>query len=210
MFDYPALVVTSLPLSLFGAGPVAVCPTAPTTRLELDECCWLDIARGFLHGADELLGELEAIMAWSQGRRLMYGEWRDEPRLTASELRPGVSSPGAIEHARTVLTERYGRAFEGLLCNYYRTGSDSVAWHADRIGRTELDPLVAILSLGGPRTFAVRPFGGGPSQRIGLHTGDLLVMGGATQHHWEHAVPKTRHAPPRMSITMRAGGPRRH
>ena len=34
--------------------------------------------------------------------------------------------------------------------------------------------------------------------------GDLLVMGGACQHHWEHSVPKTRRpVHPRMSVTIR-------
>ena len=37
--------------------------------------------------------------------------------------------------------------------NYYRSGSDSVAWHADKIGIHEVNPIVAIVSLGGPRTF---------------------------------------------------------
>ena len=34
--------------------------------------------------------------------------------------------------------------------------------------------------------------------------GDLVVMGGACQHEWEHTVPKEAGvAGPRMSITMR-------
>ena len=36
-----------------------------------------------------------------------------------------------------------------------------------------------------------------------MHSSDLLVMGCACQHHWEHSVPKMRHAPPRMSLTYR-------
>ena len=199
--------MTVLPLTLFGAEAIAVADAPTFTRMALDECCWVDIARNYLDGSDRLLGELEEGMDWHRGRRLMYGTWYDEPRLTATEARPAAAPPPVIEAIRADLTSRYRRRFEGLFCNYYETGHDSVAWHADRIGRTEIDPLVAIVSLGGPRTFALRPFGGGTSQRIGLHSGDLLVMGGATQHHWEHAIPKTRHAAPRMSVTMRAGEP---
>ena len=37
-----------------------------------------------------------------------------------------------------------------------------------------------------------------------LGQGDLLVMGGACQHQWEHAVPKVaRTAGPRLSIMFR-------
>lgn len=197
--------MTALPLTLFGSTAIAVAPDVPFTRIALDECCWVDVARGYLAGADRLFGELEETMSWSRGRRLMYGTWYPEPRLSASAPRPGCCVPPVIEAIRRDLTGHYRRGFEGLFCNYYEQGSDSVAWHADRIGRTEIDPLVAIVSLGGPRTFALRPFGGGGSHRVGLHSGDLLVMGGATQHHWEHAVPKTRRAAPRMSVTMRAG-----
>ena len=196
-----------LPLTLFGIGEPSVVCSAAAERIQLDPCCWVDVARGFLTGADELLVRLEDTMEWQRGRRLMYGTWFDEPRHTGLHARPGADLPGTIDEIRTELTERYDRRFTGLFCNHYRNGADGVAWHADRIGRTEIDPLVAIVSLGGPRTFLMRPYGGGDSERFVLHSGDLLIMGGATQHHWEHAVPKCEQAAPRMSVTMRAGGP---
>ena len=137
----------------------------------------------------------------------MYGNWYEEPRLTADAAAASDGVPPIVDEVRSVLTAHYRRRFEGLFCNLYERGSDSVAWHADRIGRSEIDPLVAIVSLGGPRTLALRPQQGGPGLRVPLHSGDLLVMGGATQHHWEHAVPKVARAAPRMSVTLRAGGP---
>ncbi len=82
---------------------------------------------------------------------------------------------------------------------------DSVAWHADQEGKVRRDPLVAIVSLGGPRRFAVRPRGGGVQQPFVMHSGDLLVMGGAMQHRWEHAVPKCATGAPRLSVTFRHG-----
>lgn len=201
-------VMSYLPLTLFGAAPIAVDATAPARRIELDPCCWVDRVDGFLLGADRLLDEMDARMDWYRGQRLMYGTWHDEPRRTSSQARKGAHVPDIVDDIRLHLSRHYDRAFEGLFCNFYERGSDSVAWHADRIGRTEVDPLVAIVSLGGPRDFVLRPQGGGPGQRQRLSSGDLLVMGGATQHHWEHSVPKVKRANPRMSITMRAGGPR--
>ena len=62
---------------------------------------------------------------------------------------------------------------------------------------------MAIVSLGGPRRFLLRPAGGGHSRSFTLASGDLLVMGGLCQHRWEHSVPKVAAAPPRMSITFR-------
>jgi len=179
--------MTTLPLTLFGSRDPEVAAGWSATRTTLDPCCWFDHAPGFLDGADHLFGQLESSIG--------------------QDPRDGAQLPMAIRTIRQALSEQYDRAFLGLFCNYYQTGSDSVAWHADRIGRTEVDPLVAIVSLGGPRTFSMRPQSGGPSHRVQLHSGDLLIMGGAMQHHWEHAVAKTKLASPRMSVTMRAGGP---
>ena len=191
-------------MTLFGCGEPAVASDWAPHRTELDPCCWVDHAAGFLTGADQLLADLEQQMDWFRGKRLMYGTWHREPRRTSVEVRDGFHPSPAIATIRTELSSHYDMSFQGLFCNYYETGRDSVAWHADRIGRTEVDPLVAIISLGGPRIFRMRPISGGTSWSISLASGDLLVMGGATQHHWEHSIPKTAHAAPRMSVTMRA------
>ena len=192
------------PMTLFGHGEPSVASGWAPERIELDPCCWVDHVPGFLTGADQLLADLEIHMEWFRGKRLMYGQWHQEPRRTSTEARSQSDEPFAIDDIRRELSQHYDMSFQGLFCNYYETGRDSVAWHADRIGRTEVDPLVAIISLGGPRTFRMRPQTGGPSWSISLESGDLLVMGGATQHHWEHAIPKVAHAAPRMSVTMRA------
>jgi alkylated DNA repair dioxygenase AlkB len=105
----------------------------------------------------------------------------------------------------TTLSGRYGVTFDSVWVNLYRDGRDSVAWHPDRNGRVHRNPLVATVSLGARRKFQLRPRGGG---RIALvlepGCGDLVVMGGACQHDWEHCVPKTaRPVGPRMSVTIR-------
>jgi alkylated DNA repair dioxygenase AlkB len=170
------------------------------------------VAPNWLDGGDELLARLEADLPWKQGRRLMWGNWVDEPRLTCGVgLRHG-DTPPILPTMAAALSARYGVELDSCFCNLYREGTDSVAWHSDRDGRVQLDPLVAIVSLGGPRQFAMRPKD--PTMRRGtrarswtLHSGDLLVMGGSCQHLWEHAVPKAHHAPPRMSVTFRHRAP---
>lgn len=207
--------MSPLPLSLFGVGRPEVTADPVFERYQLDPCCWVDRVPGFLVGADALFAEVEAELCWKRGRRLMFGKWYDEPRLTARHELADTVVPAVVQEAASVLTRHYDRPFTGLFCNYYRSGADGVAWHADRVGRTTVDPLVAIISLGGPRTFAVRDQDRARSAldhaarersvRWTLHSGDLLVMGGATQHHWEHSVPKAVDAPPRISLTTRAG-----
>jgi alkylated DNA repair dioxygenase AlkB len=64
--------------------------------------------------------------------------------------------------------------------------------------------MVAILSLGATRPFALRPKSGGPGVRLQVGHGDLLVMGGSCQRTWLHAVPKTaRCLGARISIQFR-------
>ena len=59
-------------------------------------------------------------------------------------------------------------------------------------------------SLGERRRFLLRPGTSGPATRTFTPGGgDLLVMGGACQHQWQHTVPKTARAGARMSITLR-------
>jgi alkylated DNA repair dioxygenase AlkB len=50
----------------------------------------------------------------------------------------------------------------------------------------------------------MRRRGGGPARRWQLRSGDLLVMGGACQHDWEHTVPRERDGAPRISLTLRS------
>ena len=64
--------------------------------------------------------------------------------------------------------------------------------HGDRIGRRIADTIVAILSLGAPRRFLLKPAAGGRSHRFDLGGGDLLVMGGACQRTWRHGIPKVQ------------------
>jgi alkylated DNA repair dioxygenase AlkB len=196
--------------SLFGVGEAAIDRSfAGLQREWLDDTTWVDHQAGWLSGADGLLAELVAGVAWRQRVVTMYGRLLDEPRLTAwwpVEAASDLPAPVLVE-ARAALSERYGRPFDSLGANLYRDGRDSVAWHGDRIARTAVDPIVAIVSLGEPRPFLLRPRGGGPSHSHVLGAGDLLVMGGRCQHDWEHTVPKVAIAGPRLSLTFRHGEP---
>lgn len=188
--------------SVFGQGAPAVSGAA-VARVDLDEFSWVDHAHGWLTGADELLADLAASLPWRHSKRPMYGRLVDEPRLHAVLDAAAHAGRPVLDEITDALEARYGDGLTAGFVNYYRDGDDSVAWHADKIGIHEVNPIVAIVSLGGPRTFGLRPMGGGPARRWQLGSGDLLVMGGACQHAWEHAVPKMASAPPRMSLSYR-------
>ena len=181
---------------LFAAGSPVLNAGADYERHVLDDRSWLDVSSHWLSGADELLVELASRLRWTAAQRPMYGQMVDEPRLGAQLKYPAKGSPAIVNSMAAALGERYCEDLNSVWVNYYRDGRDSVAWHSDRIGLDPADSLVAIVSLGGPRRFLLRPKGGGRSRAFTLASGDLLVMGGACQQSWEHSVPKAAVAPP--------------
>ncbi len=176
-------------------------------RIDLDPASWVDHAPGWVSGSDRLFAELLAGADWGQRTRRMYDHHVLEPRLTswwgAGSGRP--LEPGVLERMRAALSARYGVELDSMGLNLYRDGRDSVAWHGDRIAREIAEPVVAIVSVGEPRKFLLRPKGGGRSTTFLLGRGDLLVTGGATQRAWQHTVPKVAAAGPRISISFRHG-----
>jgi alkylated DNA repair dioxygenase AlkB len=176
-------------------------------RIDLDSASWLDVQDGWVRGSDQLFEEILQGRKWSQRTRRMYDGRVLEPRLTAPwNLRSGVSLESAILDAmRLALSRRYGVVFDSIGFNLYRDGQDSVAWHGDKIFKDIEQPVVALVSLGEPRKFLLRPKGGGKSRPFHLGRGDLLVTGGKTQRTWEHSVPKVAAAGPRISLAFRYG-----
>ena len=199
-------------------------------RRDLGSGAWVEMRSGWVEDPDGLFDELLAAVAWRAERRQMYDRVLDVPRLVSfCDLTAAPAPHPAVTRLRRRLNDIYagelGEPFTTAGFCLYRDGSDSVAWHGDRVGlaRSSLggiadsgagrssadDTMVAIVSLGATRLFAMRPRGGGPSLRLPQSHGDLLVMGGSCQRTWEHAVPKTATAiGPRISIQFRPRGVR--
>ena len=193
----------TLQRTLLGGGEPRVDERARFERTQLDDDSWIDIARDWLLGADTLFDALVAGVDWKQGRRRMYDRVLDDPRLSRWYTRDDPLPHPALATIGTTLDAHLAVRLFGPACNYYRDGEDSVAWHADRELRDLADTRIAILTLGARRPFLLRPKGGGKSRNLAPGTGDLLVMGGACQMHWEHAVPKTKTCGPRVSCSWR-------
>lgn len=202
---FATLVVVAVhQASLFGGGEPAPDPGAGVERTELDDAgSWVDLSRGWLRGADTLLDALVGSVDWRQGRRRMWERVLDDPRLSRW-YPPGAPLPHpALERIGAALGARYRVTLTGPGLNYYRDGRDSVAPHADRELRVLDDTLIAIVTLGARRPFLLKPKAGGRSRDLRPASGDLLVMGGATQLHWTHGVPKVASAGPRVSLSWR-------
>jgi alkylated DNA repair dioxygenase AlkB len=183
-------------------------------RTALDRGAWIDLRPGWVTGSDVLFDRLVRTVPWRAERRHMYDRMVDVPRLLKFYGEDEELPEPILREARDALTAHYarelGESFRTAGLCLYRDGADSVAWHGDRIGRGRReDTMVAIVSVGAPRSLLLRPRGGGPTLRHDLGHGDLLVMGGSCQRTWEHAIPKTaRPAGPRISIQFRPRGVR--
>jgi alkylated DNA repair dioxygenase AlkB len=180
-------------------------------RVELDERSWIDVARGFLPDADALYEELTQLDRWQQTRIFRYDHWRDEPRL--STMFRTAEAPAPLLDVQRELQNRYRLLFDGFSLNWYRDGNDGQAFHRDRDLKWLDETLIAILTLGAQRPWLVRPrsskYDHGAENKgavldLAPASGDLIVMGGATQVGWEHSVAQIRRpVGGRMSVQWR-------
>jgi alkylated DNA repair dioxygenase AlkB len=196
-------------LDLYGEeGPGPLGPTVQRTALARG--AWIDLRPAWIAGADALFERLAETVPWRAERRHIYDRVVDVPRLLSFYAEGEPLPDPMLDGAKQALDEHYaaelGEPFRTAGLCLYRDGRDSVAWHGDTIGRgSTQDTMVAIVSLGAPRSLLLRPRGGGgPTLRHDLGHGDLLVMGGSCQRTWEHSVPKSSRASgPRISVQFR-------
>ena len=171
-------------------------PEPTVERLDLDEGSWVDVVRGLVPRGDEVHDHLVSSVEWQQGQVFRYERWIDSPRLMAGY--PAGTQP-AVDEADAWIRQRYGVPFGAPALALYRNERDSVAFHRDRELQFLDDTVIAVLTIGARRPWLLKPLGG---RRYALDddlagafdfapgSGDLLVMGGATQARWLHAVPK--------------------
>lgn len=185
-------------------------------RIELQEGAFLLCEEGWIRPgmADILMRTLTEKVPWKQEK----GMYSSFPRLTAYYADEGVNyTYSGVTHKAETWTETLkilkdkvsqvcGSKLNSLLLNLYRDGNDSIGWHTDAEPELGQNPVVVSISLGATRTFCLRHKKGKKHGYIEmpLPDGTLLVMGGTTQHHWMHSVPKaTGEVKPRINLTFR-------
>jgi len=155
--------------------------------------------------AAALFDELRRDVQWQQEEVLIFGQRRRVPRLVAWHGDTGASyvysgtdhlpepwTP-ALARIRDRVQALTGARFNAVLLNLYRDGRDGMGWHADDEPELGPNPVIASVSLGATRRFCLRHRRRKDLKLdLPLPHGSLLCMSGETQHHWLHAVPKTR------------------
>jgi alkylated DNA repair dioxygenase AlkB len=182
--------------------------------------------------AQALVETLRATLAWESRRLFIFGRWVSEPRRSAwygdpgaryhysgtrLEPLPWTAELERVRHVAHRCAAAAGTArgaggaaggaaapFNSVLANLYRDGNDTMGWHADDEPELGPAPVIASVSLGAERRFDLRHRETRETVRTVLPSGSVLVMSGATQRHWVHAVPRqARVRDARINLTYR-------
>lgn len=186
-------------------------------HIQLSSRSWIRHVRDWADPTGDDLAALQSELDWQQEYIHLYGRTVPQPRLTAvcgrsmnpasRYRRPNPTQPWTPTTEavlRRVTAEVPDWHPNGLIANLYRDGSDSISFHADNEPTLGDQPTVASVSYGASRRFQLKPKAGGAVHVLDLNHGDLLIMGGATQAEYLHAITKTKRVSDlRLSLTFR-------
>ena len=169
--------------------------------------------------SENYLKTLYRSIQWEQSDIQMFGKSLKIPRLNAWYGDNGCDyaysgkrfTPLAwtteLKEIKTRIESLANTTFNSVLLNCYRDGSDSMGWHSDDEKELGQNPIIASVSLGQTRSFHLRHKTNKELsvQKIALTSGSLLIMGGTTQHFWQHQIPKTKKiCGQRINLTFRS------
>ncbi|WP_409525414.1 alpha-ketoglutarate-dependent dioxygenase AlkB family protein [Nitrincola sp. MINF-07-Sa-05] len=166
--------------------------------------------------ANHLQQHLIEQLTWRQDSIHLFGQQRLIPRLQCFQGDAGLTyrysrltlnaepwNPDVATLRKRLLD--LGHDFNCVLINLYRDGNDSMGWHSDDEPELGTNPVIASLSLGQTRQFKMRHKQTGEKLDIALEHGSLLLMSGPTQHHWQHAIMRSkRPMSERINLTFRS------
>ncbi len=155
--------------------------------------------------ADAYFKHLKKYVPWQQEDIKVFGKVYPQPRLTAlygNNGKPYSYSSitmypqifdDLLKELKEAVEEVSGVHFTSCLLNLYRDGRDSNGWHADNEKELGRNPVIASVSLGATRFFHLKHREDKNIRyKLPLEHGSLLLMRGATQHHYLHQVAKTK------------------
>lgn len=163
--------------------------------------------------ASQYFEEIMLGAAWEQ-KPASWGHM--QPRLTSSYGDDGIVYfysgianfalpwlPSLLDIKNKIeKVQRFETSYNYCLLNRYRSGADSVAWHAD--DEAGMGPIIGSLSLGAKRKFRIKHNVTKETKSFEVGNGTLIIMGGRMQEAWKHEVPKTKEVVgERINLTFR-------
>ncbi|MCL1468365.1 alpha-ketoglutarate-dependent dioxygenase AlkB family protein [Argonema galeatum] len=165
----------------------------------------------------EIFTTLPNEIKWRQDKMKFYGKEVDLPRKTAwygdsdkSYTFSGISfNPepwtATLLDLKVRIEDVAKVNFNSVLLNLYRDGNDGISWHTDAEPELGKNPVIGSVSFGETRIFMFRRIDNKDLKtELELRDGSFLLMAGATQHYWQHQIPKTsKKVEPRINLTFR-------
>jgi alkylated DNA repair dioxygenase AlkB len=167
---------------------------------------------------EHILKELIEQIPWRSEVINLWGKEYQQPRLAAwfgdADARYTYSGlsldplpwTDLLATLRSRVEALAEASFNSVLLNYYRDHRDSMGMHSDDEPELGRNPVIASLSFGEQRTFVLKHKSNKALKpvHVELLSGSLLLMKGATQHHWKHGINKlVRPCGPRVNLTFR-------
>ena len=170
---------------------------------------------------DVIFARLRTEIPWEQRYLRIHGKDVPEPRLSSwhgevahrysslTQMLIPIGWSGMPAHLHERVQALCGVRFNSMLANLYRDGRDAMGWHADDEPELGPSPVIASLSFGAARRFAMRRKDDHADVRhIVLAHGSLLIMAGDMQRHWQHALARTSQPlGERINLTFRLTQP---
>lgn len=168
---------------------------------------------------DKALGLLQSIdrtVHWQQEELVLFGRrhtlerrvaWYGDPGMAytySGVKRNPLSWPPELLVLRETISAISGSRFNTCLLNRYANGAQGMGWHSDDEPELGPEPVIASISLGAERPMRFRHKQSGHTEEVLLEHGSLLLMRGATQKCWKHALPVRKRVPGlRINLTFR-------
>lgn len=155
-------------------------------------------------------------LAWRHDEARLYGKHFITPRQVAwygddhyryaysGIMRDSLPWDPQLLILKQQIEQTLAERFNSCLANLYQEGTQGMAWHSDGDMSLAKQTTIASLSLGATRKFCFRHLRTKEKIEMQLQSGQLIVMRGETQQHWQHAIMKSQKViHPRINLTFR-------
>ncbi|WP_440205982.1 alpha-ketoglutarate-dependent dioxygenase AlkB family protein [Acinetobacter oleivorans] len=160
--------------------------------------------------------KLFSSVAWKHDEAIIYGKhittkrkvawYGDHPfsyTYSKTTKRALAWSPVLLE-LKKIIEQLTGEMFNSCLLNLYHDGNEGMAWHSDGEVDLRKNGVIASLSFGAERKFALKHKATKEKIELFLAHGSLLVMKDTTQTHWLHCLPPSKRiTTARINLTFR-------
>jgi len=148
-----------------------------------------------------LYGKTHKIPRFQQ----LYGEGLQYKYSGKQFYSTAIDSPVITQALAYVNSCEPAFSYNGVLANWYESGSHSMGLHADDEPELIKQAPIYSFSFGEVRLFRIRAKLGTFKLDLLLLPGMLLKMGGEMQSHFKHELPKSKGVlAPRVNLTIRA------